>query len=479
MADGRGRRCTGCGCLLSRYNSTANCAACDKAPPEPAPAKLGVPLATWSDPGIRSALGSLDFGLVSRLVRSRTGLRQEDVAAMTGLSQAYLSMLESGARRLTNINRVLEYVEGLGIPMTFVPLPSTGHEPAQADTGTAVDRTGPSLEWADPLVIAREAQNIASVNVDDATLAALRGSIDDIVERYEVGGPQLLAPRTAEILRILHHLLAGSQHPRQRHQLYVLAAMTSGLLAYMGVNAGRLPASRSYGAQALQLATEVDDGPLIAWIRGTQSLEAYYDGRYTDAHELALEGLQAAPDSPQAVRLLANGAARAFAKLGDRARAEDAAARALELTERHSLPDELTPCISFQPYGRARTLANIATAHVSLGDDAKVLDYAAQLDAHIAGADSAWSRALVTLDVASAVLRQARPDVEHAMALGQQALLVTTARPIRSVVQRALELQQQSQRWHRQQAVREYAEELRKWRAAPASHVIFDPPRRK
>ncbi|MDJ0345636.1 hypothetical protein QMK19_25925 [Streptomyces sp. H10-C2] len=313
---------------------------------------------------------------------------------------------------------------------------------------------------------------MASVNVDDATLAALRGSLDDLVERYETVGPQALAPRAVEIRGLLHTLLSGSQHPRQRHELYVLAAMTSGLLGYMAVNAGRLPTSRSYSAEALQLATEVEDNSLVAWVRGTQSLEAYYDGRYAEAHAFAMAGVDRAPDSPQAIRLLANGAARALSKRGDRAAAEHAAQQALELADRFATPEGLTPCISFEPYGRARTFANVATAYVSLGDVAKVLHYAEQVDAHIDSADSAWSRALVALDVASAVVQQPQPDVERAMALGQSALRASSSRPIRSVVQRAHELEQQANKWRKLPEVREYAEALRTWRAKPASYVV-------
>ncbi|MEU6228161.1 helix-turn-helix transcriptional regulator [Streptomyces sp. NPDC047042] len=43
-------------------------------------------------------------------------LRQSDMAELTGLSQAFLSMLESGARRLTNIDKIVELLGGLDTP---------------------------------------------------------------------------------------------------------------------------------------------------------------------------------------------------------------------------------------------------------------------------------------------------------------------------------------------------------------------------
>jgi transcriptional regulator with XRE-family HTH domain len=38
------------------------------------------------------------------------------MAVLTGLSQAFLSMLESGARRLTNIDKIVELLAGLKTP---------------------------------------------------------------------------------------------------------------------------------------------------------------------------------------------------------------------------------------------------------------------------------------------------------------------------------------------------------------------------
>ncbi|WP_223124592.1 transcriptional regulator [Streptomyces sp. TRM68367] len=39
------------------------------------------------------------------------------MALLTGLSQAFLSMLESGQRRLTNIDRIIVLLDGLNAPV--------------------------------------------------------------------------------------------------------------------------------------------------------------------------------------------------------------------------------------------------------------------------------------------------------------------------------------------------------------------------
>ncbi|MFE3636627.1 helix-turn-helix domain-containing protein, partial [Streptomyces sp. NPDC059168] len=51
------------------------------------------------------------------LVREYGHFRQEDMALLTGLSQAFLSMLESGQRRLTNIDRIIVLLDGLNAPV--------------------------------------------------------------------------------------------------------------------------------------------------------------------------------------------------------------------------------------------------------------------------------------------------------------------------------------------------------------------------
>ncbi|MGW9032942.1 helix-turn-helix domain-containing protein [Streptomyces sp. NPDC055722] len=58
-----------------------------------------------------------DFGRLCQLVREYGHLRQEDMALLTGLSQAFLSMLESGQRRLTNIDRIIVLLDGLNAPV--------------------------------------------------------------------------------------------------------------------------------------------------------------------------------------------------------------------------------------------------------------------------------------------------------------------------------------------------------------------------
>ncbi|WP_189957699.1 hypothetical protein [Streptomyces alanosinicus] len=294
----------------------------------------------------------------------------------------------------------------------------------------------------------------------------------DLVARYETEGPHRLAPEAVDLRNFIQDRLEGQQPPRQREALFRLAAQASGLLGYMAVNAGREVVAEAYCKEAEELAKEIADRALIMWVQGTRSLNAYYAGHYDEAVQWAEAGLQIAPNHPQAIRLQSNGRARALGKLGDRPGAERAIAAAEELSSDHQVAVGLTSCISFEPYGMARTLANAATVHVALANAPQVLAYADQIDELVEQSDSAWSQALVRLDVATALLAGPRPDVEHAMVLGRQVLEAGGGPPIRSVVQRAGELYAGASRWQDLPAVREYDDALRSWQSAPQTRDL-------
>jgi hypothetical protein len=54
-----------------------------------------IPDEVWADIEIQTAIAVQDFGRASRLVRERVGLRQDDMAFMTGLSQSFVPICRS------------------------------------------------------------------------------------------------------------------------------------------------------------------------------------------------------------------------------------------------------------------------------------------------------------------------------------------------------------------------------------------------
>ncbi|WP_239379858.1 hypothetical protein [Frankia sp. CIT1] len=226
----------------------------------------------------------------------------------------------------------------------------------------------------------------------------------------------------------------------------------------MAVNLGDFRLARAYCVEAFTLALAVEDSDLAAWVRGTESLCAYYAGDYRLALERAREGQIYAAGGPQAIRLAVNGEACALGQLGDRDGVREAVGRAFDLAEGAELPDGMSPCISFGSYSLARIAANAATAHVGTGETALVQRYA-QTASSMPGADrSRWSDVLITLDVATALTAGADPDPEHSAALGVGALTRAGAAPIESIRQRGRELARRTAPWWTLPAVAELAE---------------------
>ncbi len=75
-----------------------------------------IPRDVRDDHQVQQALVSRDFGSLCLRIRELTSMRQDDLALLTGLSQPYLSMLESGQRKLTNIDKIVTLLDGMDVP---------------------------------------------------------------------------------------------------------------------------------------------------------------------------------------------------------------------------------------------------------------------------------------------------------------------------------------------------------------------------
>lgn len=126
------RLCSLCRCRLSRYNGEDLCAGCSRDTRHQAGTARSLLMEIWQLPDVREALVNREFGRMCQLIRQHGGIRQDDLAAITGLSQAFLSMLESGARKLTNIDKIIQLLDGLQTPPELTgPMlrPSINHQP--------------------------------------------------------------------------------------------------------------------------------------------------------------------------------------------------------------------------------------------------------------------------------------------------------------------------------------------------------------
>jgi hypothetical protein len=294
-------------------------------------------------------------------------------------------------------------------------------------------------------------------------LTDLEQSVVDVVDRYEVEGPLVLAPEAVQARKLVDRLLAGNQRLHQRARLFELASRLSGQLCYMAINLGNFGVARAYGAEAFELARFIEHDELSAWVRGTQSFAAYYAKDYRQSLALAQDGQRYAKNSVQAVRLAINGEARALGKLRDRRGTTEAVTRAYRLLERFPPAPGMTPCISFGIYSEARTASNAATAYLSMADIKRVLVYTEFATRIVDASPSQWSRALVRLDTATALLKGKRPQPEGASLLGRQAIAATRDMCIESIRQRTHDLATELRPWLHLPSVAEFLDEANSW----------------
>ncbi|MFB9965642.1 helix-turn-helix domain-containing protein [Sinosporangium siamense] len=104
---------------MSRYNSSNICGPCARFPAFAGKPDFIAPH-VWQNEGVLTALRARDFGAVSKLLRTLCSLRQNNLAEITGLSQSYISLLESGRRRLSTIDKIMDFLNALGAPEDIV-----------------------------------------------------------------------------------------------------------------------------------------------------------------------------------------------------------------------------------------------------------------------------------------------------------------------------------------------------------------------
>ncbi|WP_369251071.1 helix-turn-helix domain-containing protein [Streptomyces sp. R41] len=207
------RSCDRCGGQLSNYNTDTVCFACARSRVLEEHTPI-VPEHVWFDPDIRNALTGWDFGRASRLIRLRGALRQDDMAQLAGLSQAFLSMLESGSRRLTNIDKIVQFLTGLEVPAELVPLPlprttikGTQPPPEHQFAGDA----DPSLPWTTARMVAALDTAVGGSAMDRRRFLTASGiALTVFVNQWDTAEAEPLH-RAAGGSRLSHELLDGLQ----------------------------------------------------------------------------------------------------------------------------------------------------------------------------------------------------------------------------------------------------------------------------
>ncbi|MFJ2781257.1 hypothetical protein [Kitasatospora sp. NPDC087315] len=200
------------------------------------------------------------------------------------------------------------------------------------------------------------------------------GQIHDEVRRLTVAYPKLALPTLLGDLvevqdltfRLLEH---GRVKPLQARELYLLAGITSGMLAKASHDLGNPSAAMMQARTAFVCADNADHHAMRAWVRSLQSLISYWAGRPGEAAEYAALGQSAAGDVRGTTSVwLACLSARAHSLLGD-GEATRAAIRQAEDARAVVESDDLDAFGGIMTFPVPRQLYYVAEATVQLGED--------------------------------------------------------------------------------------------------------------
>lgn len=376
MSQAAIRRCPKCRCRLSLYNPEPLCGACSRTQRQAEQATATVPQHVWRDTEVRDALDAWDFGQASRLIRQRGPLRQEDVAQLTGLSQSFLSMFESGSRRLTNIDKIVEFLTGLGVPAELVPppIPRSTSAPSQASTDLLTGDLDPVLPWttarmvsalgtavggsgmhrrqflgvsglaltafvhqwgaaeAEPLVRAAEGSRLS-----EGLLTSLQQTTDGLRTMDASAGSGTLADLGDAHLALLQRLVRhGSYDEATGRRLAAVIADTATQTGWFTFDSGDRERTLGYLFAALRAAKASGDVRLGAGALSYIAIHGYSTGEPRNAVTAARAAREKITHlgAPALEAMLLTRQARGHAKLGERSAALAALGQASDLCDR-------------------------------------------------------------------------------------------------------------------------------------------------
>lgn len=236
-----------------------------------------------------------------------------------------------------------------------VPIPSRA---------THADDVGRHIVAGEARYAAHFARKITSSAMNDITLEQIDADVRQLAREY-VSQPLVnLFVDIRELRTDVFGLLECNRYPEQMRQLYSAASRLCGLQAHICLDLGYYPEADTQTRTAWLCADLAGQPVMQSWVRGVQSLIAYWDARHTDARQLAEDGTRYATNGSIAVRLPAL-AARACAALGDGAGALAALDAADQARERLSTDDETGGVFTFPD---AKQAAYTGTTLLTLND---------------------------------------------------------------------------------------------------------------
>jgi hypothetical protein len=218
---------------------------------------------------------------------------------------------------------------------------------------------------------AREFLRMTEVsNVGAETLDQLTDDVRRLTVAYQQTPLESLLADMSETQSKAFELLEGRQRAEQTRDLFLLAGVASGLMARAAHDTGASHEAMVHARAAFSSADNAGHDGLKAWVKGLQSLIAYWAGRYKDSVKYAAQGAEFAYRSQNTSAVwIASSEARSLAALGRHGEAQQSVQRAVDARDRVR-HDDLDDLGGFCTFNRPRQLYYAAEALSWAGVDA-------------------------------------------------------------------------------------------------------------
>jgi tetratricopeptide (TPR) repeat protein len=160
------------------------------------------------------------------------------------------------------------------------------------------------------------------------------------------GIDHLVLERSTELRRILQELTTAYRDPSQSADLYLMIGLLSAICSQACLDLGYPEAAMTQARASFIMGDLVGHDGLRAWILGTRSLIARFQGRYDEALSYARRGLQYATSGTALVRLRC-GEGQTLAHMGDATNAIDALNLAKDAREHVNSTDVVDGLFTF------------------------------------------------------------------------------------------------------------------------------------
>ncbi|GLY69712.1 helix-turn-helix domain-containing protein [Amycolatopsis taiwanensis] len=206
--------------------------------------------------------------------------RRPRIAAALGVSLEQLNELLTGSTTVSP-----------GRPQTAMP---------QVESASRFDH---ALVVGDARDAARFAHHINATRISSGALDQISIEVRRFATDYVSQPLSELFVDIRELRGAVVRLMENNRFPIQMRELYLAAGRLSGLQAHICLDLGHYRAAHTHADTAFLCAELAGHNGMQAWVRGLQSLIAYWDGQLADAVEFARDGVRYCSKGSIAARL--------------------------------------------------------------------------------------------------------------------------------------------------------------------------------